>query len=258
MCFPDDGRPPALPGPQVEAGLARTVLRPRSGPAFAVSRAVPVAATSRTAVLVIPDGRGLAPYYAQLALGFARTGREALAVDLYGRTAGVGPRGADFSSGEHSARLTWAGVRQDLSAAIGCLRRDEPARPVIAVGFCLGGRVSLLAAAAADLELSGAVALYSQTSGPARSDLPAPDRLVDELCCPVLTMFGGADELIPAVEVERWRDALAAAGRDDDVVVYADAPHSFFDRAASRYAAESADAAARMLAFMTSIESVPA
>jgi carboxymethylenebutenolidase len=254
VCFPDGSRPPSFPGKPVDVGCARTVLRPVSSSPFAVVSCVPIRASSRAALVVLPDGRGLGPYYSEFARRIGQTGREALAVDLYGRTAGVGPRRPGFVSAEHSARLTWAGVQQDLSAAVEHLRRDDRTRPVFAVGFCLGGRVSLLAASRTELRLSGAVAFYPQTHGPARSDLPAPDELVSEFGCPVLSLFGGSDELIPAADVQRWRTALAGTDQASRVIVYPGAPHSFFDRSTSRFASESADAARRLLEFVTLLE----
>lgn len=255
MCFPDSSRPPSFPGEPVDVGCARTILRPASSSPLAVVSCVPIRASSRAAVVVLPDGRGLGPYYGEFARRIGQTGRPALAVDLYGRTAGVGPRRPGFVSAEHSARLTWAGVQQDLSVAVDHLRRDDPTRPVFTVGFCLGGRVALLAATRPELRLSGAVAFYPQTRGPARSDLPAPDQLAGEFGCPVLSLFGGSDELIPSADVEHWRAVLAATDRSDEVVVYPGAPHSFFDRAAERFAGESADAARRVLEFVTLLES---
>jgi carboxymethylenebutenolidase len=62
--------------------------------------------------------------------------------------------------------------------------------------------------------------------------------------------MGGADPGIPLEEVDRWRDALTAAGIANEIVVYEGAPHSFFDRKYEEFAEESADAWRRVLAFI--------
>lgn len=246
MCHADDSCPPPLPGPSQPATLEQLII---GSPPFRAAHAVP-ARRGSVAALVVPDGRGLHPFYARLALSLATVGVEAVAIDLYGRTAGTAERGADFSSGSHSAQLTEAGVRTDLATGVARLRGDDPQRRVVAVGFCLGGRVSLLAATMPEVDLAGAVAFYPQTTGPARSELPAPDERIAELRCPVLTLFGAADELIPAAAVSQWRTGLAAAPVPHEVIVYPAAPHSFFDRRASRHASAASDAARRLMDFV--------
>jgi carboxymethylenebutenolidase len=66
----------------------------------------------------------------------------------------------------------------------------------------------------------------------------------------VLGLFGGADEGIPADAVATFTRALEAAGVEHDIVTYPGATHSFFDRKAQEFAAESADAWTRVLAFV--------
>jgi carboxymethylenebutenolidase len=62
--------------------------------------------------------------------------------------------------------------------------------------------------------------------------------------------MGGADSGIPTDLIDRFRDALDAAGIVSDIVVYPGAPHSFFDRMAADFAEASADAWERVLAFL--------
>ncbi len=73
---------------------------------------------------------------------------------------------------------------------------------------------------------------------------------VGEFECPVLGLFGGADQGIPATDVEAFGKALAEAGIDNEMKIYDGAPHSFFDRAQEQYAEESADAWRKVLAFI--------
>ena len=102
------------------------------------------------AVVILPDVRGLHPYYEELALRFAERGIDALAIDWFGRTAGAEPRGDDFDHMAEVTQTTWAGISADIVAAveeIGSPDGDRPApRAVFTLGFCMGGRMSYLAA----------------------------------------------------------------------------------------------------------------
>jgi carboxymethylenebutenolidase len=118
------------------------------------------------------------------------------------------------------------------------------------VGFCIGGRLSLLQATSG-LVLAGVIAFYGWPVGPHRTGLPAPADVAADFACPALTLWGGADEGIPASAVDEFSRALAGAGVEHRSVVYPEAPHSFFDRRATDYAAESEDAWRQMLEFMS-------
>ena len=67
---------------------------------------------------------------------------------------------------------------------------------------------------------------------------------------PVLGLFGGADEFIPAADVERFESQLTEAGVEHELTSYPGAPHSFFDRAQEQFASESEDAWRRLLDFL--------
>ena len=67
---------------------------------------------------------------------------------------------------------------------------------------------------------------------------------------PVLALMGGDDPGIPPEDVDEFERALNDAGVTNDVVTYPGAPHSFFDRKYEEFADESADAWARVLAFV--------
>lgn len=70
------------------------------------------------------------------------------------------------------------------------------------------------------------------------------------MTAPVLGLFGGADESIPAHAVGTFREVLAAAGVRHEIVTYPDAPHGLFDEHMAEYAAASADVWRRLLAFL--------
>jgi carboxymethylenebutenolidase len=74
--------------------------------------------------------------------------------------------------------------------------------------------------------------------------------LVDGYRCPVLGLFGGADEGIPAEVVERFRRKLKETGMPNELVVYDGAPHSFFDRSFEQHADACDDAWRRVVLFI--------
>ena len=253
MCFDHDSLPPIAPiaGGAIDSSLG--VLTARDGNRFAAFRARPDAATG-AAVVVLPDVRGLHPYYEELALRFAERGIEAVAIDWFCRTAGAEGRGPDFEYMPHVERTTWAGISADIDAAVTALRGepgsdDERPRAVFTIGFCMGGRMSFLAGTLG-LDLAGVIGLYGTLAGPWRNDAPAPLDLIGSMASPVLGLFGGADAGITPDAVAAFDAALGAAGVDHRIVTYPGAPHSFFDRKASEFAAQSEAAWIEVLGFI--------
>ena len=70
----------------------------------------------------------------------------------------------------------------------------------------------------------------------------------------MLGLFGGADQGITADAVAAFDAALGAAGVDHRIVTYPGAPHSFFDRKAAEFAAESEAAWDETLGFIDARE----
>jgi carboxymethylenebutenolidase len=82
-------------------------------------------------------------------------------------------------------------------------------------------------------------------------DRPKPIDAVGHYTCPVLSLFGGADEGIPPADVEQFAAACRKAGVTHDSTVYPGAPHSFFDRKQTEFAEASADAWRRVREFVS-------
>jgi len=239
MCYGDDALPPAPPvvGPVAEHG--DLVLRSADGTAFATYRAHPAAASNR-AVVILPDVRGLHGFYKELALRWAEAGLHAMAVDYFGRTAGVGPRDDGFPYQEHREKVEFGNVAQDVSAAIGWLREHTGTTAVFTVGFCFGGAMSWRQAAAGD-GLAGAIGFYGVPSRVA-------DR-VDAISAPLLILAAGKD-FTPVSDVEAFAGRVREHGVEVGLQVYPDAPHSFFDKHSAEHREACADAWHRMLAFV--------
>jgi carboxymethylenebutenolidase len=181
---------------------------------------------------------------------------EAIAIDYFGRTAGTGPRGDEFDHSPHVARVTWEGLTSDIRAAAGYLAGEATAggtgsgpRALFTTGFCMGGRAAF-DTATLGLGLAGVIGFYGWPVGPSRNGIPAPVELVGSFECPVLAIFGAADQGITVSAVQEFRDALTAADPRHEVVVEPDAPHSFFDRKQAEFHAQSDDAWARVRRFI--------
>ena len=250
MCFDDDARPPLPPirGGAIDARDLR--LTSGDGTEFA-AYAARAERPSGAGIVILPDVRGLNPYYEELTLRFAEAGVDAVAIDFYARSAGAEKRAADFEYEPHVLQLDPASVDADIAAAVDQLRSTEvgAAERLYTVGFCIGGRMSLLQARSG-LGLSGVIGLYPWPTGPHRSGLPAPADEAPRFGCPALVIYGGADAGIPAEARVAFDRALDAGGVEHRTVVYEEAPHSFFDRKAGEFADASDGAWREMLAFM--------
>ena len=260
MCFDQDALPPQLPhdipGLRIAANPDETVaekqritLKSADGTEFGAYIARP-AHPNGAGIVILPDVRGLFAFYEELAARFAAAGVEALTIDYFGRTAGKEPRTGDFEYMPHVMQTKAEQISQDVQAGIDTLRQTAgPAlQAVFTVGFCFGGSNSLLQAANHH-GLSGVISFYGPPTTNRFGGPAAIDRIAD-FECPVLGLYGGADQGIPTPEVEKFDQALAAAGVQHTIIVYPDAPHSFFDRTAAQYQQESADAWKQMLSFI--------
>jgi carboxymethylenebutenolidase len=258
MCFSFDARPPALPSdllrPVAAGGAAAEPLALTSADGTRFAAALAESPSAREpAVVILPDVRGLYRFYAELAERFAEAGHHAIAIDYFGRTAGLTARDDDFEYMPHVDQTQAVQIQQDVAAAIAVLRERAGAGRVVTVGFCFGGSQSFLAATNPELPLAGVVGFYGSLSRE-RSGTP---RVLDRAAAirhPVLGLFGGADQAIPPADVEAFDRALDDAGVDHEIHAYPGAPHSFFDRKQAEHAAASEDAWRRTLAFLERVE----
>jgi carboxymethylenebutenolidase len=248
MCFDLDSRPPIPPVSGAAVSHDELELESADGTRFAAFAAKPDEPTA-VGVVILPDVRGLYRFYEELALRFAEHGYAAVAIDYFGRTAGVGKRGDDFEYMPHVQQTTPEGIQADVAAAVAYLRSPEGGsrRSIFTVGFCFGGRNSWLAAAGGH-RLAGAVGFYG---GPAERDgRPGPTQRADDIDAPILALQAGDDQHITAETNAEFDRALTRAGVEHEIVTYDGAPHSFFDRKQEQFAEASENAWRRVLAFI--------
>ena len=250
MCYDLDARPPLPPIRGAAADAGEVTLTSAGGTRVAAygARAMDPYAPG---IVILPDVRGLHPFYEELALRFAEAGVHAVAIDYFSRTAGTAHRGEGFDFMSHVARTEPATLNADVAAGVAYLRSPQggAAERIYTIGFCFAGRLSSLQAAAG-LGLAGVISFYGPPVGPSRVGLPAPADEAARFECPVLAIYGGADEGIPEGDRDAYDRALEAAGVEHRSVVYPDAPHSFFDRRADDHAQASEDAWGEVLRFV--------
>ena len=256
MCFEYDAIPPDLPASvlalplnfSAPASSEDLVLTASDGTQFAayLSRA---ASPNGAGIVILPDVRGLYRFYKELADRFAAVGVQAIAIDYFGRTAGLTPRDENFDFMPHVMQTRPETVALDVSTAVAHLRQmpDQAPRSIFTVGFCFGGGNSFLQAANQH-GLSGVIGFYGPPVN-SRFGVAPIDRVAD-FECPVLGLFGGSDQSIPVEDVNKFDTALTGAGVEHEIVVYPGTPHSFFDRRFDDYKEASDDAWTRMVGFI--------
>lgn len=258
MCYDVDAVPPFY-GPPVTAVTTEPLVLNSSADdvAFAAFLARPADSTG-TGVLVLPDNRGLSGFYEQFTIRLAEQGFTALAIDYFGRTAGLDyrNRGEEFARMDnlmprHLAKITRETLFGDVTTAIDHLGRERDPNgssgAVVSIGFCLGGRFAFQTAAAR-FGLSGVIGLYGFPGS--LNNVPGPAQQADTLSAPILAFWGGGDEGIPPSTVAHFDQALTAAGVKHEFVTYPGAPHGFFELGTRGFDDACADVWRRVLAFL--------
>lgn len=182
----------------------------------------------RGGIVVVHEARGVTDAVRELAEGLAAEGWLAVVPHLYHRD------GADelHEDGDSDAvrdqvqRLSADSVLADTDASFRWLAgREVTADRMGVVGFGLGGSVALIVAARRDLGAAVSVAAVGVLSAVSET-LPPLVEAAPELRCPWLGIYGG-DGFVPEDEVQKLRDAAAAASVATDLVHFPGSHHRF-------------------------------
>ena len=187
------------------------------------------------AMVVIHEAGGLGEHIRDVVNRFANVGYVTLGVDLYTREGGP----PDTSNLEAMLARLFAMsdevVLGDLEGAADALRaREDTTGKVGCIGFCMGGRYTLLFAGASD-RLDAAVdcwggfidrATVEEVSTPARPTPPL--ELAAQLSCPLYAAIGAEDHNPSPELAEPLRELAEASGKEVVVDVYEGASHAFF------------------------------
>jgi carboxymethylenebutenolidase len=169
---------------------------------------------------------------------YAKAGYAAIAPDLYARFGA--PSGDDTTDytifRPFAARLERGQERADIAAAVAWLTKKFPQTKIGITGFCMGGRIVLNEAVDAGNLFLVAAPFYGAV---ANVDPKA-------IHIPICGSYGARDTGIPAEQVRAFAAALTVP---NDIVIYDEAGHAFFDdRRASYVASAAQDAWKRTLA----------
>jgi carboxymethylenebutenolidase len=183
----------------------------------------------RGGALVIQEAFGITDHIASVADRFAAAGYHAVAPHLFHRVGDPVLDYTDFAAAKPLlTSLTGAGMRNDAEAAISLLTAAGLKESQLAVvGFCMGGTASFFLAT--ELPLGAAVTYYGGGVAEPRG-WPGVRSLIElapALRAPWLGPFGDQDRGIPVEQVERLREATAAAPVPTELIRYPEAGHGF-------------------------------
>lgn len=247
VCHTDDSRPPAPPVRTGVAGTADLTLTSTDGTRVLAHEAVP-AQPGGAGIVIMPDVRGLHPYYKALAEAFADAGIRAVAIDYFGRTAPDDDRAEGFEFMPHVKATRPETISQDVAAGIAHLTSTGQApRAVFTVGFCFGGSASW-AQSGAGLGLAGCIGFYGG------SPLQRSGFAIPTMTAPLLMLLAGVDSTSPE-EFAEFAERARGAGVEVESHTYDGAPHSFFDRAFADHREACEDAWRQMLGFVGRLSS---
>jgi dienelactone hydrolase len=174
----------------------------------------------RPGVLVVHEWWGHNEYARKRADMLAGMGYTALALDMYGDGKQAShPADAEKFMLEVFADMDVAVAR--FAAAQELLQAHPTTDPkrTAAIGYCFGGAV-VLHMARSGLDLDGVASFHGNLA----TESPAAPGVVR---ASVLVLHGGSDPFVPDEQLAAFRAEMDAAGVDYEVVVYADAKHSF-------------------------------
>jgi carboxymethylenebutenolidase len=188
-------------------------------------------------VVLHPDIMGIRPLFEDMARRIASHGFAVAVIEPFARRSE-----SERSSADVATRMGWASglddedVLGDLSAAADLLVVDDGVTTVGVLGFCMGGLYALKAAATDRFDR--AVSFYGMVRLPETWEGPGQRQPLETAAdvCPTLAIFGSADGMTPAADIDALRAAWS--GRADcEIVVVEGAEHGFVhdpDRPAHR------------------------
>lgn len=187
------------------------------------------------AMIVIHEAGGLRDHIKDVVVRFANLGYVALGVDLYTREGGPPPTGDVQALMARLFAMSDETVLGDLEGAVEhLLAREDVTDEIGCIGFCMGGRYTLLLACSSD-KLSAAVDCWGgfiDRATPDKRSTPErptpPLELASGVRCALYAAVGTEDHN-PSPEIgEQLREALSHSEHDTRVDVYEGAGHAFF------------------------------
>jgi carboxymethylenebutenolidase len=212
------------------AGEVKVPVADGTIPAY---RAMPDRGGPFPTMLVIHEIFGVHEWITDVCRRFAALGFYAIAPDLYAREGDATKADIKTIIGDIVSKVPDAQVLTDLDATVAFSKASGSADTgrLGATGFCWGGRQIWLYVAH-NKDVKAAVAFYGLLGGQQSPTTPLkPKNPIDiggSITTPVLGLYGGKDDNIPAPLIEEMRAELKTGGSPSEIVIYPDAPHGFF------------------------------
>jgi carboxymethylenebutenolidase len=195
----------------------------------------PAAVGELPAMIVIHEAGGLNEHIRDVAGRIAQLGYVTLAVDLYTREGGPPPMDDLQAMMSRLFSIPDQRVVEDLTGAAEYLRaREDVSGKVGCIGFCMGGRYTLLFACSTDA-LDAAVDCWGgfiDRSTPDEISTPTRPRppldMAQRLSCPLLAAVGAEDVNPSPALGEQLRERASESGQPVRVDIYDGAGHAFF------------------------------
>lgn len=230
--------PEGVPGAVIDpSGLAAEDLTYASADGTQINGylARPSAPGPHPAMIVIQEAGGLNDHIRDVCNRFANIGYVALGVDLYTREGGPPPAGDMQAILGRLFAMSDATILGDLEGAADYLRsREDVGEKLGCIGFCMGGRLTLLFACSS-AKLDAAVDCWGgfidTADGQERTTETRPSpplELASQAHCPLYAAVGAEDHNPSPEMAERLREQLARSGQETVVEVYDGAAHAFF------------------------------
>ena len=216
-------------------------------------RAMPSKGKSFPVVLVVEEIFGVHEHIKDLCRRLAKSGYLAIAPELFARQGDVSKiENIQEIVSKVVSKVADSQVMSDLDSTVTWAEKTGKGdtKRLAITGFCWGGRVVWLYAAHST-KLKAGAAWYGQIIGQVNEFRPKTVlELAPELKAVVLGLYGGKDTGIPVDQVEKMREALKAAHKDSEIIIYPEAPHGFnADYRPSYREPDAKDAWAHMLAW---------
>jgi carboxymethylenebutenolidase len=185
------------------------------------------------ALVVAQHQGGVDEFIQSMTRRLADTGYVAAAPELYHRD---GPQCVDDPK-TRSMRLRDRNVITDMNATISFLQQAPAvnAGQIGIIGFCMGGRIVYMMAAASR-DLKAGVAYYGGNIFRAWGrDVPSPFERTAEIHCPLLGHFGAEDKNPSPDDMRKLDAELTKLGKVHEFHAYDDAGHAFMDHTKESY-----------------------
>jgi carboxymethylenebutenolidase len=213
-------------------------------------RAMPATGTNFPVILVVQEIFGVHEHIKDVCRRFAKLGYFAIAGEMYARQGDVSKiTEIPKIVSEVVSKVPDAQVMADLDACVAYAKTTGKANvdKLAVTGFCWGGRITWLYAAHNQNVKAGG-AWYGRLVGQTSPNTPKhPIDVVPQINAPVLGLYGDADSGIPNDTVKKMEDALKAAGKKSEIILYPDTPHGFLADYRPSYRKATADDAWKKL-----------